>query len=65
MAENRIMKKHKAWFVVCGDCDFSYKTTNDETKKCIECGSRNILSETTGDVIRHSTLVGDDETNEE
>jgi len=59
------MKKHKAWTVVCGNCDLTYKTTNDDTKKCIDCGSRDILTETTGGVIRHSTLVGDDETEED
>tara|TARA_R110000765_G_scaffold33103_1_gene76145 strand:+ start:139 stop:348 length:210 start_codon:yes stop_codon:yes gene_type:complete len=38
----RTVTKYDAVRVVCGDCEFTYKTTNNESKKCIDCESRNI-----------------------
>lgn len=38
----RTVTKYDAVRVSCGGCKLTYKTTNNETVRCVDCKSRNI-----------------------
>lgn len=49
----------EAILVHCNECESTYKTTNENTYKCIECGSRDIIKDNKGYTINHTIPDGD------